>query len=833
MNAKRCYITAARVGGVLLTWAALTMHGKLALADTPTICVTSNGELASALAIAQTSAVSIELMQGSYDLKSTIWSSNAPNNFAKFYAGSSLSGGYIGTTCATQNIDRDNTTITDSSAFPLDQVQILGDATIQGLTFHLKDGFAILADGTSNAGLSAGTQLTLRRNVFTQTMTKSGTSPISMYWNATTASGGTIRLVDNLVFGNSSPSDVGAVQLVEVSGKPTFEAINNTIDNNSGLMEGILLQVQSAVPIYAYNNILFGNSGFDLDITASTNITLASNTIGTHSYPNTATVTGAKSGDPKLDSNYEPITAPVSPSINTGTSSVIGGLPTTDLPGNPRQIGSEPDRGAYESNDRDLTAHVVTNTSDSGNGSLRDAITQSNTDNVATEITFNLGSACPYTISPSTALPAITAPIRIEGYSQAGTKQNDLESGNDASLCVILDGTAHHLADGLVVSSAASDDTSVTIDGIAFSGFSHGAVTMSGGSGHTIWGSRVGGEVPMNGGVVSLDPVGNGIIIGPAVSGVTIGGDTTNLALMNILGSATGSGIVMDGANDTDVASHDNQAIGNYIGVGWSTLSSVFTNIGNGGPGVIVAGPNNTLSRNFIEYNGGFGVELTSANAHGNNVQYNNIGALGSYTNNNNGNGGGVLLQNDASDNELNYNEIWFNTGPGVRILNGQNNSLIENSIFDNLNLGIDLAGAGVTPNDNDSDAQAADYANKGLNFPVITSAIGTQSKGTITGTLTTTPGTYSITLYQSTTCDPSGYGQGEFLLHIIQVTTSGQVTDGQATATFSDENPQISDFVTSPFITATATDASGNTSEFSACFTYVEDTIFANGFED
>ena len=427
MNAKRRWIGTARAGGVLFTL-ALAVHAGAAFAGTPAICVTSNSQLASALQSAQTGAVAIELMQGTYDLAGTIWNGNTtPGTQATFFAGSSLSGGYTNATCSAQNIDRDNTTVTDSSTTPADQFRMLGDATIQGITFHLKHGLTITADGTTSPGLSAGAQLALRRNVFTQT-NSNGYPAIFMSWNATSGSGGTIRLVNNLVYENISTSDVGAVQLFVLNGQPTFEAINNTIDNNGGMMEGMLLQVQSAVPVYAYNNILFGNGGLDLDITASTNITLVSNTVGTHSYSNSASVIGAKSGDPQLDSNYEPITAPVSPSINTGVSSVIGGLPTTDLPGNPRQIGSEPDRGAYESNDSDLTTHVVTNTNDSGSGSLRDAITQSNSDNVATQITFNLGSACPYTISPATALPAMTAPIRIDGYSQAGSTPNNISN---------------------------------------------------------------------------------------------------------------------------------------------------------------------------------------------------------------------------------------------------------------------------------------------------------------------------------------------------------------------------------------------------------------------
>jgi trimeric autotransporter adhesin len=828
MNAKCRSTVAARAGRILFMLAALATRADIASAGAPPICVTSNSELASALALAQTSANFIELMQGTYDLKSTIWNGNTtPGNTAKFFAGSSLNGGYTNATCSAQDIDRDNTIITDSSTTPLDQFQILGDATIQGVTFHLKNGLSIFADGTSARGLSAGAQLTLRRNVFTQTITN-GYSPIYMYWNATTASGGTIRLVNNLVYENSSTSGVGAVQLFVLAGQPTFEAINNTIDNNGGLMEGILLQVQSAVPVYAYNNIVFGNGGLDLDITASTNITLASNTVGTHSYSNTATVTGAKSGDPKLDSNYEPITAPVSPSINTGVSSVIGGLPTTDLPGNPRQIGSAPDRGAYESNDNDMTTHVVTNTSDSGSGSLREAITQANSDNVATQITFDLGSACPYTISPATALPAMTASIRIDGYSQDGAMLNDLDFGNDASLCVILDGTAHNLMDGLVVSSAATDDTSVTIDGIAFSGFSHGAMTLSGGSGHAIWGSRVGGAV----GGVALDPVANGIIIGPGVSGVTIGGDQTNAPLMNILGSATGSGIVMDGANGTDNASHDNQAIGNYIGVGWNTATSAFTNLGNGGAGVIIAGPNNSLTYNYIEFNGGYGVELTGADSNNAQIFENFIGYLASYSDLGAGNHGGIVIQNGANNANLVGNEIWFNLGTGVRVLSGVGNQIYFNQIWSNNGLGIDLGTPGVDANDDDS-MEPAGYPNNGLNFPVITGAIGGHSVGTFTGTLTTVPGIYFVELHASPACDVSGHGEGMFPIASARVVVPPATLGGQATASFEFANTNAADFADYPVITAIAFDSSNDTSEFSQCFNYIDDTIFADSFDN
>ena len=741
-----------------------------------------------------------------------------------------MNGGYLDAACSAQNIERDNTIITDSGSSPKDGFQILGDATIQGITFHLPDGIFVSADSQSNAGLAASAQLALRRNVFTQTV-GNGYPALSLYWNDTAASKGVIRIVNNLVYENSSTSSTGAVQLFVLGGTPAFEAINNTIVNNGGMMQGLVLQVGSAVPVYAYNNILFGNGGLDLDITASTNVTLGSNTVGTHSYSNTASVTGAKNGDPKLDSNFQPITSPLSPSINTGVSSVIGGLPTTDLPGNPRQIGSEPDRGAYESNVNDLTSHVVTNTNDSGTGSLRDAITQSNANNVPTTITFNLGPACPNTITLLTPLPAMTAPITIDGYSQAGATQNNVSFGNNAALCVILDGSTHGLQDGLTVSSAAADAVSVTIDGIAFSGFSHGAMTLSGGSGHTIWGNRVGGAVVINGNNTPLDSAGNGIIIGPGVSGVTIGGDTSNPALMNIFGKATGSGIVMDGANGTDIASHDNQAIGNYIGVGWYNPDAVFTNLGNGGPGVIIAGPNNSVIQNYIEFNGGYGVEITGADATKVQVISNFIGYLVSYTDNGSGNQGGIVVQNGASTENLANNSIWFNLGSGVRILSGSDTQIYSNSIWTSHGLGIDLGNAGVDPNDDDS-MEPAGYPNNGQNFPVITSATGGHTKAQFTGTLTTTPGKYFIELYQSAGCDASGYGEGQFEIASGQITVPNPTSGGQATATFELANLYSNEFTKYPVITATAADSSGNTSEFSQCFRYVDDTVFADGFD-
>ena len=78
-------------------------------------------------------------------------------------------------------------------------------------------------------------------------------------------------------------------------------------------------------------------------------------------------------------------------------------------------------------------------------------------------------------------------------------------------------------------------------------------------------------------------------------------------------------------------------------------------------------------------------------------------------------------------------------------------------------------------------------------------------------GTLNAAPSTtYTIQLYGNPAADPSGYGQGEYLLGTFSVTTN---SSGTATILF---RPAVS-ADGSNFVSATATDPNGNTSEFSA----------------
>src|SRR3954467_14828133 len=85
---------------------------------------------------------------------------------------------------------------------------------------------------------------------------------------------------------------------------------------------------------------------------------------------------------------------------------------------------------------------VVTNTADSGAGSLRQAIISANATPGANLIQFNLPGSGVRTIAPFTQFPDITNSVTIDGYSQPGSITNTLASANNAVLAVRLDGAS-------------------------------------------------------------------------------------------------------------------------------------------------------------------------------------------------------------------------------------------------------------------------------------------------------------------------------------------------------------------------------------------------------
>jgi len=466
---------------------------------------------------------------------------------------------------------------------------------------------------------------------------------------------------------------------------------------------------------------------------------------------------------------------------------------------------------------------TVTNNADAGPGSLRAAITAANATS-GTIINFAIGSGCgPHVITLTTSLPDITAETHIEGYSQPGASPNDLNVGDDANICVILDGGTGGISDGFTVPATVADGTTVSVVGIGFSGFSHAAINLRGGSGHVVSGNHIGGQV--NG--VSLDPVGYGIILAAGVHGATIGGDYTNYGLRNIIGEELNDGIHIDGTGASAGPAHSNSVIDNYIGIGFAGSQNTF-NRGNAANGIYVAGSHTDIERNYIDFNGTHGIRLTGADAHDTTIDDNFIGYESGRTDA--GNAVGVQIDSGSSDNVIDFNSIFYNVGAGVQVLGASvHNSLFDNQIVLNGGLGIDLGGDGATPNDNDSQGLIA--PNRGQNSPVLSGAIGGHHTGTLHGTLTTTPGQYTIEAFNSPMCDSSGFGQGEFSIGNAQFTVPNITVQGQGSISF-ELDLQGSFLPPYTAVSALVIDANGNTSEFSNCIDYVDETIFEGNFE-
>src|SRR5437879_3578388 len=87
-----------------------------------------------------------------------------------------------------------------------------------------------------------------------------------------------------------------------------------------------------------------------------------------------------------------------------------------------------------------LAAFTVTNNTDGGPGSLRQAILDANTAPGADQIAFAIPGPGPHTISPLSELPTITDPVDINGYTQPGARPNTLAVGDDAVLLIDLSG---------------------------------------------------------------------------------------------------------------------------------------------------------------------------------------------------------------------------------------------------------------------------------------------------------------------------------------------------------------------------------------------------------
>ena len=494
--------------------------------------------------------------------------------------------------------------------------------------------------------------------------------------------------------------------------------------------------------------------------------------------------------------------------------------------------------------------------------SLREAILAANfTSNpwpFRDEIRFRIPGTGVRTIGPSAALPPVIDPVVIDGYSQPGASPNTLPFGDglNSTPVIALDLSGSGAIDvsgpssllrGLVIGASPSMGVSLAggsaVEGCHIGTNADGTAPWPNSAGGILVpenqvGARVGGTSPAqrnlisgNGGVgVSIDTADETL-----VQGNLIGTDRAGMAAV----ANAGGGVSVFAFN------HLSRATANVIGGLELEAGNVIS--GNGGPGVETSGlvgaslaivENTRIQANligFVAIGGGALLNPTGIRIFQSGSWDTQIGGLSAGAPAGNAitaSGTGIALESGINGGpyrthiqgnairgcsvgiggspnpggDATANVIMWNGFAGI-LLDGGQLRFSANSITGNNGLAIDLAPAGVDPNDpGDGDTGP----NGRQNYPVLTSARAIGGSTTVTGAFNSRPSqSFVIELFASPSAGPSGLGEG--VTFIGQLTV---VTDAAGNAPVSVVLPV--GVPPGQVITATATDGQGNTSEFS-----------------
>jgi len=526
---------------------------------------------------------------------------------------------------------------------------------------------------------------------------------------------------------------------------------------------------------------------------------------------------------------------------------------------------------------------LVTNTDDSGPGSLRQAMLDANAAPDLSIIAFNiLGGGAENVITPLTLLPTIIAPVIIDGYTQPGTavNSNPPTMGSNALIRIAIDGsaigtgTSNH---GLFITA-----DNCVIRGLAIHGFGGDGIRTDFASGNTIEGCHIGTDWS---GTIDLGNEGRGIYIIQSPN-TAVGG--TDPWARNVI---SGNGDV--GVQSYTLESSDVVIQGTFVGVDKTGAVAM----GNDGGGVFIShAPDNAIggtepeARNIISGNAVAGVYVFGAASHGALIQGNyigtdctgmlplgNVNGLSVYNTYNvtiggsSPGAGNVISGNSAAGLDLQgastygavvkgnligtdvtgtaamgnrhglfihsaYDNTIGGTGTGegnviansqlrgVGVAIGTGNVISGNSIHSNGLLGIDLDTDGVTANDGAGDP---DTGTNGLqNYPVLTSAVAAGDAIWVEGSLWSKPSTqFEIEFFASPVCDGTGYGEGEIFLDSVTF-TSGTTGEAVIDTWILGQEPVPGGYA----IAATAREVGGEgTSEFSPCVEYQNTPIGTN----
>lgn len=476
---------------------------------------------------------------------------------------------------------------------------------------------------------------------------------------------------------------------------------------------------------------------------------------------------------------------------------------------------------------------TVSNTLDSGPGSLRQALLDANAAPGLDTIAFNIPGTGPHSIQVGSTLPGITSPVLIDGYTQPGATVNTAVVGSNAVIQIELRPAGTLTGSGLLLLVGSSGST---IRGLAINRF-RGSQIATGGN-------QAGANCTIIGNFIGLDPSGlvghptppgtqTGLSIGAI--GCRVGGTTR--ADRNVIAGIAGTGLSVTGSqaviqgNLIGTNRHGTVAIPNSRGVTVGSTNVIVETLD-----VLIGGTNvgSQTPRNVVSGNIDYGIALIGGEGH--RVHGNLIGltALPLATLPNQGPGIRISGGRFHDIGELvsgAENDIFGNNGPGILMVGPASNSgspqgvfVINNRFGGIQGLAIDLSTgtSGVTPND---PLDADEGPNALQNFPELTSVVYTATQTRIRGRLHSRPSIAArIDLYRTTNCHASGHGGSS-----AHLGSALAITNPAGDAQFEIVVDQIVD---AGYATATASRSSDlATSEFSRCLK-LGDRLFADGFE-
>jgi CSLREA domain-containing protein len=478
------------------------------------------------------------------------------------------------------------------------------------------------------------------------------------------------------------------------------------------------------------------------------------------------------------------------------------------------------------------STYTVSKTADTNDGtcnadcSLREAIVAANANAGADTIEFAIPTndanyTAPsgstqgfFTITFTTSVPNLTdsSGVFINGYSQTGSSRNSTAMGGTINSVLNIRVTSASLANTLTITSDSNHLAGLNISN------STGSITiLVTGSNNWLEGNFIGSNITgtSSGGGSQINVLsGGGNIFGTNGDGTSDVGErnlfhgTSSQYKVQLATGGTGSGNIFAGNYmGMDVTSRvcagvtqtrsmiavfgtTGARIGsNFDGVSDSEEANILGCVTSDARGVIQAGGTATglvIQGNYIGTNL-YGDQLSSFAIPGFRDNGSSIGTL------------------------IKRNVIHYNGDRGIALITAGsiNNTFSQNSIYNNTGLGIDLLPVGVNANDaGDVDTGM----NNLMNYPVITKVVKSGNNLLVTANLDfkASEAPFTIELFTNDAIDSTGYGEGQ--TYVGSVTTSSIGNSQVLTIPITGATP-----TSAGKITATATNGTGSTSEFSA----------------